>query len=118
MLGQKKDQARGNTVRGNLAHSFSFKADPKVRAENNREVTELVQTCRHFDVTAIAMTGAVGGYAEVWPARRLVLKCPEHLWFLDALLEPCPLLVGEAGPRHAGPLEPARREHLHLPSRS
>lgn len=28
------------------------------RSGNNREVTELVQTCRHFDVTAIAMTGA------------------------------------------------------------
>lgn len=40
MLGQKKNQARGNTVRGNLAHSFSFKADPEVKAENNREVTE------------------------------------------------------------------------------
>ena len=39
MLGQKKNQARGNTVRGNLAHSFSFKADPEVKAENNGEVT-------------------------------------------------------------------------------
>ncbi len=39
MLGQKKNLAKGNTVRGNLAHSFSFKADPEVKAENNREVT-------------------------------------------------------------------------------
>ena len=40
MVGQKKNQARGNTVRGNLAHSFSFKDDPEVKAENNQEVTE------------------------------------------------------------------------------
>ena len=40
MLGQKKDQARGNTVRGNMAHRFSFKADAEVKAEDNREVTE------------------------------------------------------------------------------
>ena len=39
MLGQKKNQARGNTARGNLAHSFSFDADQEVKAENNREVT-------------------------------------------------------------------------------
>lgn len=40
MLGQKKNQARGNTVRGNFAHSFSFTADPEVQAEDNREVDE------------------------------------------------------------------------------
>ena len=40
MLGQKKKQAHGNTVRDNLAHSFNFKADAEVKAENNREVTE------------------------------------------------------------------------------
>ncbi len=40
MLGQKKNQARGNTVRDNLAHSFNFKADPEVQADNNREVTQ------------------------------------------------------------------------------
>ena len=40
MLGQKKKQARGNTVRDNLAHSFNFKADAEVKAENNREVSE------------------------------------------------------------------------------
>ena len=40
MLGQKKNQARGNTVRDNLAHSFNFKADAEVKAENNRAVTE------------------------------------------------------------------------------
>jgi hypothetical protein len=42
MLGQKVKQARGNTVRNNLAHSFSFKADAQVKAENNREVTETI----------------------------------------------------------------------------
>lgn len=40
MLGQKKNQARGNTVRDNLAHTFSFKADPEVQADNNRPVTQ------------------------------------------------------------------------------
>ena len=25
-----------------------------------------------------------------WPARNLVLKCPEHLWFMDALLDVFP----------------------------
>ncbi len=42
MLGQKKNQARGNTVQGNRAHSFSFKDDPEVRAEDNQEVKETV----------------------------------------------------------------------------
>jgi len=40
MLGQKKNLAGGNTVRNNLAHSFNFRADAEVKAENNREVTE------------------------------------------------------------------------------
>ena len=40
MLGQKSKQARGNTVRNNLAHSFNFKADAEVKAENNLPVTE------------------------------------------------------------------------------
>jgi hypothetical protein len=42
MLGQKKNQAAGNTVRNNFAHSFDFKADAEVKAENNQEVTEAV----------------------------------------------------------------------------
>jgi hypothetical protein len=41
-LGQKKNQAAGNTVRNNFAHSFDFKADAAVQAENNQEVTEAV----------------------------------------------------------------------------
>jgi parallel beta-helix repeat protein len=40
MLGQKKNQAGGNIVRRNYAHSFGFKADAQVKAEDNREVTE------------------------------------------------------------------------------
>jgi hypothetical protein len=39
MLGQKKNQASGNTVRNNYACSFSFKADAQVTAENNQNVT-------------------------------------------------------------------------------
>lgn len=38
-LGQKQNQANGNTVRNNLAHTFDFRADPEVNAENNRIVT-------------------------------------------------------------------------------
>ena len=41
-LGQKKNQATGNTVRNNFAHSFDFKADASVQAESNQEVTEAV----------------------------------------------------------------------------
>ncbi len=41
-LGQKKNQAAGNTVRNNFAHTFDFRADASVEAENNREVTEAV----------------------------------------------------------------------------
>jgi parallel beta-helix repeat protein len=40
MLGQKKNEARGNTVRNNLAHSFGFQADAEVKAEKNQVVTE------------------------------------------------------------------------------
>jgi hypothetical protein len=35
MLGQKKKQADGNTVRDNFAHSFNFKSDSRVTAGNN-----------------------------------------------------------------------------------
>lgn len=40
MLGQKINQARGNTAMDNFAHSFSFKDDLEVKAQNNQEVTE------------------------------------------------------------------------------
>jgi hypothetical protein len=41
-VGQKKSQAKGNTVRDNLAHTFDLKADAEVKAENNQKVTEPV----------------------------------------------------------------------------
>ena len=37
-LGQKKNEAHGNTVRNNYAHSFDLKADPGVDASGNRSV--------------------------------------------------------------------------------
>lgn len=40
MLGQKKNEAAANLVRNNMAHSFDFKADKSVRAENNKYITE------------------------------------------------------------------------------
>jgi hypothetical protein len=52
MLGQKKNQAKGNTVRNNLAHSFNFKADPEVKAENNREVTETEFQAKRAELAA------------------------------------------------------------------
>ncbi len=38
MLGDKKRQAKGNTVRNNMAHSFSFQSDREAKAENNQNV--------------------------------------------------------------------------------
>ncbi|MBI5388259.1 MAG: right-handed parallel beta-helix repeat-containing protein [Verrucomicrobia bacterium] len=52
-LGQKKKQARGNTARNNLAHSFDFKADAEVKAENNRPVTEAEFQRRQADLLAV-----------------------------------------------------------------
>ena len=52
-LGQKKNQARGNTVRNNLAHSFDFAADAEVKAENNRSVTEAEFQQRLAELAAI-----------------------------------------------------------------
>jgi parallel beta-helix repeat protein len=46
MLGSKKKQAAGNTVRDNFAHSYSFTADRQVTAENNAEVTGQVFAAR------------------------------------------------------------------------
>lgn len=52
-MGQKKNQARGNTVRNNLAHSFDFKADVEVKAENNRPVTEAAFRQKLTELAAI-----------------------------------------------------------------
>jgi len=52
MLGQKKNQARGNTVRRNLAHSFDFKADAEVKAEDNREIDEATFRRKLADLAA------------------------------------------------------------------
>ncbi len=38
MLGQKQQQARGNTVRNNWAHSFNFKADAQVISAGNQPI--------------------------------------------------------------------------------
>lgn len=44
------------------------------RSGNNREVTRLIQTCRHFELTAIAMTGAVD--SDLARACDIVLPVP------------------------------------------
>jgi hypothetical protein len=64
MLGQKNHQAAGNTVRNNLAHSFSLKADAEVKAENNREVTAEV-----FDQRLNALAAFINGrFGQLHPA--------------------------------------------------
>ena len=52
MLGQKKNLARGNTAQGNRAHSFSFDADPDVKAEDNEKVTEAIFRQRMAELSA------------------------------------------------------------------
>jgi parallel beta-helix repeat protein len=61
MLGQKKNQASGNTVRNNLAHSFNFKADTGVEAENNQEVTEAL-FLRNFTALAELIDAKFGQF--------------------------------------------------------
>jgi hypothetical protein len=66
MLGEKKDLASANFVSNNLAHSFSFKADPKVTASNNLPVTETAYTERLKTLRAWIDTqfGAIHGVAK------------------------------------------------------
>jgi preprotein translocase subunit YajC len=40
MLGSKQNKAHGNTVTGNYAHKFNFKADPSVKSSDNKKATE------------------------------------------------------------------------------
>lgn len=42
MLGSKQNKARDNTVIGNYAHTFRFKADKAVKCSNNKKVTEKI----------------------------------------------------------------------------
>ena len=42
MLGNKKNEARGNTVQNNFAPSFNFQSDAEVKAKNNAPATEAV----------------------------------------------------------------------------
>lgn len=51
-LGQKQKQAKGNTVRNNVAHTFDFKADAGVKAENNQTVTEQLFNQRLAELAA------------------------------------------------------------------
>jgi parallel beta-helix repeat protein len=53
MLGQKKKQSLGNTVRNNFAHSFSFKADAEVIADRNEPVTETLFHQRQAGLLAL-----------------------------------------------------------------
>jgi len=66
MVGQKKKQARGNTVRGNLAHSFNLRADAEVKAENNQEVS---QAAFHQKLTDLAAS-IDGKFGRLHPAAK------------------------------------------------
>ncbi len=70
MLGQKKNQAKGNTVYDNLAHSFSFKADAEVTARNNQTVTESVFR-QKFSALAAAINEKYGKLHPVAKRPRL-----------------------------------------------
>jgi len=64
MLGQKKKQADGNTVRNNLAHSFNFRADAHVTAANNEQVTPEAFQKKLGDLAAFID----GQYGKMHPA--------------------------------------------------
>ena len=64
MLGQKKNQAGGNTVRNNFAHSFNFRADVEVKAQNNAEVTEAEFKMKLADLAAFIN----GRFGAIHPA--------------------------------------------------
>jgi hypothetical protein len=53
MLGQKKNQALGNTVRNNLAHSYNFKIDAQVNAADNGEVTQTIFNQKLTELSAL-----------------------------------------------------------------
>jgi hypothetical protein len=65
-LGQKIQQARGNTVRNNFAHSFNFEADAEVKAENNRPVTEALFEQRLAELAAVIN----GKFGELHPTAK------------------------------------------------
>ena len=64
MLGQKKKQAGGNTVRNNLAHSFNFRADAQVKAEGNEQITEAAFKKRLDELAAFID----GKFGKIHPA--------------------------------------------------
>jgi hypothetical protein len=70
MLGQKKKQAEGNTVRDNFAHSFNFKADLHVTAENNASVTR-EEFQRKLAERLVSINGKYGELHTVSGRKRL-----------------------------------------------
>lgn len=74
-LGQKHGLARGNTVRGNYAHSFDLRADASVDARDNLQVTPQIFAARLSALDALiqARFGAfhpVSGHRRVGTQRR------------------------------------------------
>jgi len=70
MLGQKQKLARGNTACDNRAHAFSFKADPEVKAENNRPVDEALFR-QHLAALAAEINARFGAVHPVAKRPRL-----------------------------------------------
>ena len=64
VVGSSNARIAGNIVRNNLAHSFSFKADSSVKAENNQEVT-----AAEFDQKLAALVALIDGkFGAIAPA--------------------------------------------------
>lgn len=53
MLGQKRQLAKGNTVTGNHAHSFNFKADAAVTAADNEQIDPAIFQKRQSETLAL-----------------------------------------------------------------
>jgi hypothetical protein len=66
MVGEKKKQAKGNTVRNNMAHSFDFKADPEVKAEHN----QMVKADAFYLKLSELLASIEGKYGRVHPAAK------------------------------------------------
>lgn len=67
MLGQKRNAARGNTVRNNLAHSYDLRADAEVTAEDNLPVS-----AASFEQRLDALRASIDAeFGRVHPTARL-----------------------------------------------
>jgi parallel beta-helix repeat protein len=100
MLGQKKKQAGGNTVRNNLAHSFNFRADAEVKTENNREVTEADFRAKLSELAAFINAK----FGPIHPAakRPRLEQGSCEMWVLEGSIGVPPVKLAQIGPKEPG----------------